>query len=53
MNVLLILITVILMLPVATMLAISLVYVTLDIQEVDSLVQVCGLYQNNIIFQHL
>ena len=42
MNVILIPITVIVMLPVLTLLVISYVNVTLDIQEMDSLVQVCG-----------
>ena len=45
--------TVMLMLSVATLLEVSHVPVTLDIQEMDSLVQVCGLCQNNIIFHHL
>ena len=44
MNVLLILITVMLMVLVQTQLAVSLVHVTLDIQEMDGHVQVCGLY---------
>ena len=44
MNVLLILITVMLTLPVPILLEVSLVHVTLDIQEMDSRVQVCGLF---------
>ena len=43
MNVLLILITVMVMLLVPTMLAISHVHVTLDMKEMDCHVQVCGL----------
>ena len=45
MNVLLILITVMLMLSVPILLEFSFVHVTLDIQEMDSPVQVCGLLE--------
>ena len=45
MNALLILITVTLMLPALILLGVSHVHVTLDIQEMDSLVQVCGLFE--------
>ena len=46
MNVLLILITVMLTLPVPILLEVSLVHVIPDIQEMDSHVQVCGLLEN-------
>ena len=50
MNVLLILMTVMLTLPVPILLEVSLVHVTLDIQEMDSHVQVCGLLENILQF---
>ena len=46
MNVLLILITVMLMLHVPIRLEVSFVHVKLDIQEMDSPVQVCGSFYN-------
>ena len=50
MNVLLILITVMLTLFVPILLEVSFVHVTLDIQEMDSHVQVCGLLENILQF---
>ena len=46
MNVLLMLITVMLTLFVPILLEVSFVHVTLDLQEMDSHVQVCGLLEN-------